>query len=144
MRLDEYLALPLFPAKQTVRDLTCIHVHKNLTRSPASIEAGGKQYRLAKGLWAVAAEACLALDKREREPPCSGPLGKLLRCLAAGGDTVSVATDPDSDEEPVCKLADRLAASALARLQSEIARSVTRLYEERKDSLVEEALASLE
>lgn len=143
--MEAYLALPLFPAKTTIHDLTCIHIHKNLSRSPASIEAGGVRYRIAKGLWAIAAEACLALDKREQEPPSSGPLGKLLRCLAVGGDAVSTCTDPADDEpEQVLKLADRLAASALARLQSEVARSVTRLYHERRDSLVDEALAALE
>ena len=74
-----------------------------------------------------------------------GKLGEILAHMA-GGDVDAAAElseEEEEQEDPLCRLADKLARDALKRLEGLTHTAVAKVFTERKDELIADAIRSL-
>jgi hypothetical protein len=74
-----------------------------------------------------------------------GKLGEILAHMVGGDFDAAVAemSEEEEQEDPLCRLADKLARDALKRLEGLTHTAVAKVFTERKDELIADAIRSL-
>ena len=129
----------------TVVELRALHLHRQLTESPLTIEVATGEYRINQSLMPLARRAHASLLAGV-ECPARGPLKEVLEALAGdceASNDVEASSQGEETTDAVEALCNRLAVDALGRVEAILLKTVRAKFASEREGMVESVLQTV-